>query len=155
MATDTHPRVSSSCSMILAIVLICSLTLVHWLTLQTEIEVLSALKSSIDPNTIPPSSYLSTWDFLADPCESTGAKFLGILCTIPLDNSTSRIISVDLDGAGYDGFLTPLIGNLTELTSLDLSRSRFRGPLPDTIFNLKKLTRISVAGNFFTGGFPA
>ncbi|KAB2014460.1 hypothetical protein E1A91_D09G234500v1 [Gossypium mustelinum] len=101
---------------------------------------------------IPPSSYISSWDFSADPCDSTGAKFLGILCSNPGDNSTNRIISIELDSAGYDGFLTHNIGNLTELTSLDLSRNQFRGPLPDTLKNLKKLTQISLSGNFFTGG---
>ncbi|XWS35286.1 hypothetical protein CRYUN_Cryun21dG0113000 [Craigia yunnanensis] len=137
--------------MIFAIVLAFTPTLVHSLTLQSDVEVLQSLNGSIDPNTISPSSYLTTWDFSTDPCESTGTRFLGILCSIPSDNSTSRIISLDLGGEGYDGFLTPDIGNLTELTSLDLSRNRYRGPLPDTLKNLKKLIRISVSGNFFTG----
>ncbi|XWS22222.1 hypothetical protein CRYUN_Cryun29cG0015900 [Craigia yunnanensis] len=123
-----HPSVSSSCSIIFAIVLAFILTLVHSLTVQSDVEVLQSLNRSIDPNTIPPSSYLTTWDFSADPCDSTGARFLGILCSVLSDNSTSRIISLDLDGAGYDGILTPNIGNLTELTSLDLSRNRFGGP---------------------------
>ncbi|XVF37689.1 hypothetical protein REPUB_Repub20aG0031200 [Reevesia pubescens] len=153
MAEDMHllPSVSSSCFIIFAIILTFILALVHSLTLPSDIEALQFLKQSIDPNMIPESSFLNTWDFSADPCESTGARFLGILCSIPSDNSTSRIISLELDDAGYDGFLTPNIGNLTELTSLDLSRNRFRGPLPDTLKNLKKLTRIYVSGNLFTG----
>ncbi|XVE84507.1 hypothetical protein DITRI_Ditri17bG0019200 [Diplodiscus trichospermus] len=153
MAKDMHlhPSVSTSCSIIFHILLAFILPLFHSLTLQSDIEVLQSLNRSIDPNTIPPSSYLTTWDFSADPCESTGERFLGILCSVPSGNSTSRIISLDLDDAGYDGYITPSIGNLTELISLDLSRNRFRGPLPDTLKNLKKLIRISISGNFFTG----
>ncbi|OMP00016.1 Leucine-rich repeat, typical subtype [Corchorus olitorius] len=154
MATKAFPSVPASCSVIFVIVLAYILTFVHSLTLESEVEVLSALKRSVDPNTIPPSSYLSTWDFSGDPCESTGAKFLGILCSVPEGNSSSRIISIDLDAAGYDGFLTPLIGNLTELTAIDISKNRFRGPLPENIFDLKKLTRISLSGNFLTGSIP-
>ena len=127
-----HPSVSSLCSIIFAIILAFILTLVHSLTIQSDVEVLQSLNRYIDPNTIPPLSYLTTRDFSPDPYESTGARFLGILCSTPLDNSTSRIISLDLDGAGYDGILIPNIENLTELTSLDLSKNRFREPLPDT-----------------------
>ncbi|XP_022722153.1 receptor-like protein kinase 5 [Durio zibethinus] len=152
MARDMHPSVSASWSTIFPIVLTFIPTIVHSITLQSDIETLQSLKNSIDPNTIPPSSYLSTWDFSVDPCESTGARFLGILCSIPSDSSTYQIISLELDGAGYDGFLSPNVGNFTELTSLDLSRNRFRGPLPDTLKKLKKLIRISFSGNFFTGG---
>ncbi|KAE8696309.1 LRR receptor-like serine/threonine-protein kinase FLS2-like [Hibiscus syriacus] len=101
---------------------------------------------------IPPSSYLTTWDFSADPCETSGSKFLGILCSFPQGNSTSRITALELDSVGYEGFLPPRIGTLTALTTLDLSGNKFRGPVPETIKNLNKLTRISLSGNFFTGG---
>ena len=123
---EMHSSVSSSCT-IFRIVLTFILTLVHSITLQSDVEAFQSLKSSIDPSTIPPSSYLSIWDFSVDPCESTGARFLGILCCIPLDNSTSRIISLELDDAGYEGFLTPNIGNVTELTSFDFNRNNLEG----------------------------
>ncbi|XVF84385.1 hypothetical protein PTKIN_Ptkin17bG0032600 [Pterospermum kingtungense] len=146
-----HPLVTSSCSIIFVIVLAFVPTLAHSLTLQSDVEALKSLLNAIEQETIPASSFLSTWDFKGDPCESTGAKFLGVLCSIPSDNSTSRIISIDLSGAGYHGTLSPSIGNLTKLTSLDLSRNRLRGRLPDTLKNLKKLTRISISGNNFMG----
>lgn len=129
-------------------------TIVHSATLATDIQVLRLLKRSIDPNTIPRSSFLDSWDFKLDPCESSGGQFLGILCSIPSDNSTSRITAIYLDSSGYDGFLTPSIGNLTELTTLDLSRNNFRGPIPDTVTGLRKLTTLSLPGNFFTGNIP-
>lgn len=148
-----HPSVTSSYSIIIfVIVLAYSLRIVHSLTLESDVEALRSMLNVIDEQTIPASSYLSTWDFKGDPCESTGAKFLGILCSIPSDNSTSsRIVSIDLSGAGYHGTLSRSIGNLTELTSLDLSRNRLTGQLPDTLKNLKKLIRISIADNQFRG----
>ncbi|VVA40845.1 PREDICTED: leucine-rich repeat receptor [Prunus dulcis] len=47
---------------------------------------------------------------------------LGILCSFPLDNSSSRIIASELDGGGYDGFITLSIGNLTEVTIINLNK---------------------------------
>ncbi|KAF8393871.1 hypothetical protein HHK36_020069 [Tetracentron sinense] len=120
-------------------------------TLESDTQALRSLKQSIDPNSISKFSFLDSWDFKIDPCESSGSHFLGILCTIPLDNSRSRVSVIDLDGIGYEGFLTPAIGNLTELTTINLSKNRFRGPIPETISNLRKLTRLIISENFFTG----
>lgn len=141
------------CIVLTAVVVLVPAT-VHSATWDIDIEVLRLLKQSIDPNTIPRSSFLSSWNFAADPCESAGGQFQGILCTNPLDGSNSRITEIYLDSIGYDGFLTPSIGNLTELTTLDLSRNSFRGPIPDSISNLRKLTTLSLPGNFFTGIIP-
>ncbi|KAL5781145.1 hypothetical protein ACOSP7_006174 [Xanthoceras sorbifolium] len=146
--------VYSSClhSIILLVALVP--TIVHSLTLDTDKQALRLLKHSIDPNSIPKASFLSSWDFSIDPCESTGGQFQGILCTSPLDNSRSRITAIDLDSAGYDGFLAASIGNLTELTTLILGRNNFRGPIPDSISNIRKLITLSMSANFFTGSIP-
>lgn len=145
------------CSIIFTILigaLILSSTVVHPATLEADTSTLQLLKDSIDPSSIAAYSYLNTWDFAFDPCETTGGRFLGILCAVHYDNSTTRITSLNLDAAGYDGFLTASLGNLTELTSLDLSQNRFRGPIPESIAALKKLVWVSMAGNFFTGNIP-
>ncbi|KAL9240652.1 hypothetical protein vseg_014846 [Gypsophila vaccaria] len=140
--------------MIIAIILIPGLKLARSVTLNIEVDVLRALKEGIDPNSIPANSFLNTWDFALDPCESTGAHFLGVLCDIPEDNSSSRITQLDLDGVGYDGFLTVGIGNLTELTTINLSKNKFRGPIPESITKLNKLTALVLSDNFFTGSLP-
>ncbi|KAL9680186.1 hypothetical protein QQ045_018064 [Rhodiola kirilowii] len=127
---------------------------VHAVTDDADIEVLRALKDCIDPNSIPPMSFLETWNFGMDPCESGGGHFLGVLCTIPKENAPTRITEIDLDGVGYDGFLTQQIGNLTELTVLGLGNNMFRGPMPESISKLVKLTTLSLPGNYFTGTFP-
>lgn len=128
--------------------------LIHPATLESDVQVLRTLKHSIDPGSISSTSYLNSWDFMADPCESIGQQFLGILCSIPLDNSSSRVIAIDLDGVGYDGFLTPSIGNLTELTVFSINKNKFRRTIPDSISNLRKLTRLSLADNCLTGTIP-
>ena len=128
--------------------------LTHSSTLEADTQILRALKHSIDPSSISPISYLNSWDFSVDPCEGMGTQFLGILCSYPLDNSSQRITAIDLDVIGYDGFLTPSIGNLTELTVLSLDKNKFRGPIPDSILNLRKLTKLSLADNYFTGTIP-
>ncbi|XVF65592.1 hypothetical protein PTKIN_Ptkin09bG0261000 [Pterospermum kingtungense] len=149
MARHMHPSVSSTCSMIFPILLVFIPTLVHSLTLESDIEALQALKNS--SSHVESLSYLDSWDFSVDSCENLVEKFLGILCSIPSDNSPSRITAIELDSTPYDAFLPPHIGNLTELTSLDPSGCQFRGPLPDTFKNLKNLTRLSLADNFFNG----
>ncbi|KAH7836024.1 hypothetical protein Vadar_032051 [Vaccinium darrowii] len=127
---------------------------VYSLTLQSDIEALRSLKQAVDPSTIPPSSFLETWNFQVDPCENPGEQFLGIVCTISLDNSTARVLEIDLDPIGYDGFLTPAIGDLTELTTLNLNKNKFRGPIPFNLSNLQNLTKLQLSNNFFTGYFP-
>ncbi|CAG7903005.1 unnamed protein product [Brassica rapa] len=119
-------------------------------TLRSDIQALESIIRSIDPSSISPSSYLSTWDFSEDPCEGSGT-FLGVMCSFTLENTTSRVTEIDLDDDGYDGFLSEAIGNLTELTVLSLNNNRFRGPIPETVFQLRKLTKLSLSGNFFTG----
>lgn len=128
---------------------------VHSKTLDSDIRALRSIKQAVDPISISASSFLNTWDFNFDPCENSGPHFLGILCTIPLNNSSSQISTVDLEGEGYDGLLTPGIGNLTELTSLNLSKNMFRGLIPNSITNLKKLTRLVLSDNFLSCNIPA
>ena len=74
--------------------------------------------------------------------------------TEPTDKSANRIMAIDLDAAKYDGFLSPLIGNLMELTSLRISKNNFRGPIPETIANLQKLNRLLSSQNLLTGRMP-
>lgn len=153
MANKEHQKMSFYV-ITMAILAIFRQVSVQSFTLSTEVDVLRALKEGIDPNSIPSNSFISTWDFALDPCESTGAHFLGILCSIPEDNSSSRITILDLDGVGYDGFLTNDIGNLTELTILNLSKNKFRGPIPDSVTKLNKLTALVMSDNYFTGSLP-
>ncbi|KAJ6917464.1 hypothetical protein NC652_019722 [Populus alba x Populus x berolinensis] len=72
----------------------------------------------------------------------------------PTDKSANRIMAIDLDAAKYDGFLSPLIGNLMELTSLGIRKNNFRGPIPENIANLQKFNRLLSSQNLFTGRMP-
>ncbi|CAI9117805.1 OLC1v1019290C1 [Oldenlandia corymbosa var. corymbosa] len=132
---------------------VCTLFAVS-VTLQSDIQILHSIKEAIDPNSLSPTSFLSTWKFDLDPCETTGPHFLGILCTVPEDNSSSRVTVIDLEGDVLEGFLTPAIGNLSELEVLNLRKNKFRGPIPDTISSLLKLTKLLLSDNYFSGGIP-
>ncbi|KAF3582215.1 hypothetical protein DY000_02032241 [Brassica cretica] len=152
MAAKTQPSSSSLLLMSLLLLLVSLIfpSSVLSATLRSDIQALESIIRSIDPSSISPSSYLSTWDFSEDPCEGSGT-FLGVMCSFPLENTTSRVTEIDLDDDGYDGFLSDEVGNLTELTVLSLNKNRFRGPIPETVFQLKKLTKLSLSENFFTG----
>ena len=155
MATSMHFASSFFCyTTFLAISLILVPCLVVSLTLQSDIQVLRNIREAVDPNTVSSTSFLSTWNFDTDPCESSGPHFLGVLCTTPEDNSSSRIAVINLEGDGLDGFLTPTIGNLTELTTLNLRNNNFRGPIPNTIAKLRKITKLLLSQNFFSGCLP-
>lgn len=148
MARPMHCRFSISIFMAFSIP-----WFIQSVTLRSDIEALQSLRNGIDPNLIPPSSFLNTWELEADPCDSTGGIFLGILCTEP-QNNISRVSIIDLDESGYDGFLSAAIGNLTELTTLQISNNKFRGPIPISLYNLQKLNTLSLSRNFFTGSLP-
>ncbi|XP_027343414.1 putative leucine-rich repeat receptor-like serine/threonine-protein kinase At2g24130 [Abrus precatorius] len=149
-----HSKIFFSLFSIITIILCIMPSHIHSSTLEVDTLALREIKRAIDPNSVTPSSYLNSWDFTVDPCESTGSQFLGILCNMPLDESPSRVTALDLNGMGYEGFLTPAIGNLTELTVLNLNHNKFRGPIPETIAKLRKLTRLTISQNFFTGAIP-
>ena len=123
-----NQRVSLSCSGLSSIVVAVLITFIsrpaHSRTLESDAEVLRSFTASIDPNSVPPYLFISTCDFKMDPCESSGELFLGILCSTPVDNSSSRVTAIDLDGIGYDGFLPPVIGNLTEITVLSFKQKQ-------------------------------
>ncbi|RVW91936.1 hypothetical protein CK203_030163 [Vitis vinifera] len=99
-----NQRVSLSCSGLSSIVVAVLITFIsrpaHSRTLESDAEVLRSFTASIDPNSVPPYLFISTCDFKMDPCESSGELFLGILCSTPVDNSSSRVTAIDLDGIG-------------------------------------------------------
>ncbi|KAL0392519.1 UNVERIFIED_CONTAM: hypothetical protein Sradi_2474700 [Sesamum radiatum] len=123
-------------------------------TLQSDIEVLRSIRQSINPRTIPSSSFLHSWSFSIDPCDTPGTHFLGILCSIPDNNSSSRITAINLEEDGLEGSLPPGLGNLTELTLLNLRRNKFHGQIPDSIIRMTKITRLLLSENLLSGGIP-
>ncbi|KAE8701864.1 hypothetical protein F3Y22_tig00110505pilonHSYRG00425 [Hibiscus syriacus] len=59
---------SSLNSVVIAMVLASVFALVHLITLRSDTGALQALRRSIDPNMIPSSSYINSWDFSVDHC---------------------------------------------------------------------------------------
>ncbi|XP_076891495.1 uncharacterized protein LOC143542922 [Bidens hawaiensis] len=119
-------------------------------TLSSDITALKAIKSSINPATIPTYTCLHSWDFTSDPCSPPHVTHF--LCG--LSCSGDRVTQLTLDPAGYSGTLPPLVSQLTQLITIDLSDNRFHGPIPNSLFSLPNLQTLILAGNSFSGVSP-
>ncbi|KAD6454229.1 hypothetical protein R6Q59_016065 [Mikania micrantha] len=116
-------------------------------TVPSDITALKALKSAIDPTTIPSYTCLHSWDFTSDPCSPPHVThFLcGLTC------SGNRVTQLTLDPAGYAGTLPALVSLLTQLITIDLSDNRFHGPIPSSVFFLPNLQTLILGSNSFSG----
>lgn len=143
----------SSSALTLAVVLLqflCSAQLGEARTVAGDLEALKALKDSVDANSIKAGSCLSSWNFSADPCDSAFSE----LFTCGLRCDGERVTEVTLDESGYNGTLSPDIGQLSSLQILDLSSNAFHGPIPFSIGNLTALVRLLLSHNSFSGNIP-
>ncbi|CAM8884504.1 unnamed protein product [Rhodiola kirilowii] len=140
---------------ILTLIILCTQTdsKTHW----ADIKVLQELKQTIDPNSIPPASCLSTWNFSTDPCDNlyTQTFTCGFRCDVVVSN-TSYVTDIELDHAGYSGSIHSVPWSLLSsyLISLDLSSNHFHGSVPSSISSLAQLRRLSLSSNSFSGDVP-
>ncbi|XP_076905616.1 uncharacterized protein LOC143561404 [Bidens hawaiensis] len=132
------------------ILLILSTTTTAIATISSDITALKAIKSSINPATIPSYTCLHSWDFTSDPCSPPHVTHF--LCG--LSCSGKRVTQLTLDPAGYSGTLPPIISQLTQLITIDLSDNRFHGQIPNSLFSLPNLQTLILAGNSFSGVIP-
>ncbi|MQL68518.1 hypothetical protein Taro_000845, partial [Colocasia esculenta] len=126
-------------------------------TAPSDVAALAALKAAVLPSSVPTRSCLATWDFsAADPCASPRRAYFvcGVVCDYPAGGGLARVISVVLEGAGYEGKLPAAIANLSSLAHLDLSGNGFRGPVPAALGSLGALRTLSLASNSFSGEIP-
>ncbi|KAM0031670.1 putative non-specific serine/threonine protein kinase [Helianthus debilis subsp. tardiflorus] len=119
-------------------------------TVSSDITALRAIKSAINPATIPSYTCLHSWDFSSDPCSPPHVTHF--LCG--LSCSGNRVTQLTLDPAGYAGTLPPLISQLTQLITIDLSDNRFHGPIPNSLFFLHNLQTLILGSNSFSGFIP-
>ncbi|XP_039050892.1 receptor-like protein 19 [Hibiscus syriacus] len=138
---------SSSNSVVIAMVLASIFALVHSITLRSDTEALQALRRSIDPNMIPPSSYISSWDFSVDPV------------IVPARNSwgfwnLTELTSLDLSRNQFRGPLPDTLKNLKKLTTLSLSGNFFTGGIAGWINGLKNVESIDLSENLLSGPIP-
>ncbi|XP_076942781.1 leucine-rich repeat receptor protein kinase HPCA1-like [Bidens hawaiensis] len=116
----------------------------------TDVSALKAIKSAINPTTIPTYSCLATWNFTSDPCSNPHiTHFLcGLTC------SKNRVTQLTFDRVGYSGTLSPLVSQLTQLVTIDLSDNKLSGPIPTSLFTLPNLQTLNLRSNSFSGTIP-
>ncbi|KAM0025045.1 putative non-specific serine/threonine protein kinase [Helianthus debilis subsp. tardiflorus] len=119
-------------------------------TLSTDVSALKAIKSAINPTTIPSYSCLASWNFTSDPCSTPHVTHF--LCG--LSCSANRVTQLTFDPAGYAGTLSPLVSQLTQLTTIDLSDNKLSGSIPTSLFSLPNLQTLILQSNSFSGTIP-
>ncbi|KAL7522270.1 hypothetical protein ACHAWX_006963, partial [Stephanocyclus meneghinianus] len=88
----------------------------------------------------------SLWgDQFAMPC-----SWYGIEC----NESSNKIVSLNLTNNGLGGFLNGSVGNITSLRMLDLSDNDIKGRIPKELFLLSNLTSLRLSFNQFSGTVP-
>lgn len=114
------------------------------------------VKAAINPISIIPSSCVGSWDFSKDPCDSLSSPIFtcGLDC-LPGANGILRVTGLRLDPAGYNGTLSPAVGNLTALQRLVVSGNGFYGPIPETLNRLTTLFQLDLSQNHFSGYLPS
>ncbi|GLU22333.1 hypothetical protein SLE2022_384180 [Rubroshorea leprosula] len=95
---------------------------------------------------------ISTLDWQGDPCLPQAYEWSGLHCSF--DNSTMRIISLNLSSENLEGKVSPSFGMLTAMVSLDLSNNKLTGPVPEFFAQLPKLKVLNLSGNKFEGQIP-
>ncbi|CAL9206621.1 unnamed protein product [Musa hybrid cultivar] len=70
-------------------------------------------------------------------------------------DSDNNVIGVMLPSMGFNGILSPKVGELVYLEVLELSGNNITGNIPGELANLSRLTRLSLHNNRFTGEIPA
>ncbi|KAI3803717.1 hypothetical protein L1987_31878 [Smallanthus sonchifolius] len=133
-----------------AVILLLLSTTATTTTLSSDVSALKAIKSAINPTTIPPYSCLASWNFTSDPCSTPHVTHF--LCA--LSCSANRVTQLTFDPAGYSGTLSPLVSQLTELTTIDLSDNKLSGPIPTSLFSLPNLQTLILRTNSFSGTLP-
>lgn len=112
------------------------------------------VKNAINAVSIMPSSCVGSWNFSVDPCDSLSSPQFtcGIDCTAV--NGVSRITGLRLEPAGYNGTLSPAVGNLTALLRVVVAGNYFYGPVPGTLGFLPQLIQLDLSSNLFSGQVP-
>ena len=73
---------------------------------------------------------------------------------ISVDDSTGRVISINLNRNNLSGEIPPEIQYFPKLDTLRLDYNRLEGEIPAEIGELTGLKRMDIDGNPFTGGIP-
>ncbi|KAH9289506.1 hypothetical protein KI387_033623, partial [Taxus chinensis] len=90
-------------------------------------------------------------EWTGDPCLPTQYSWDWVTCS---QDSSPRIISVNLSGKGLIGTIPASFCNLSALAILDLANNTLTGPIPDVLANLPKLIELDLTENNLNGSLP-
>ncbi|CBI19974.3 unnamed protein product, partial [Vitis vinifera] len=110
----------------------------------TDQEALLAFKSQITFKSDDP--LVSNWTTEASFC-----TWVGVSCS----SHRQRVTALNLSFMGFQGTISPCIGNLSFLTVLDLSNNSIHGQLPETVGHLRRLRVINLRSNNLEGKIPS
>lgn len=71
----------------------------------------------------------------------------GITC-----NQDRRVTGISLASRGFEGSISPFLGNLTSLLRINLSRNSLSGGLPLELVSSRSIVILDVSFNYLTGG---
>ncbi|CAN6462033.1 unnamed protein product [Victoria cruziana] len=137
---ELKPTVRSTLSPILnAIEFYIVKTLSSSLTDSQDVNALTSIKSMLKNN------------WTGDPCLPQGYAWDNLVCS---NDSSPRIISLDLSNSGLSGEIPPVLSQLTYLESLNLAGNNLTGSIPSSLASLTKLSYLNLSDNNLSGVIP-
>ncbi|KAK7394680.1 hypothetical protein VNO78_15215 [Psophocarpus tetragonolobus] len=129
----------------------------HLFTLLCVILVYATPSLSIDVHRQDKTSLTSFKQWVQDPNRSL-SSWGGSNCTswsgITCDNTTGRVLSINLTRMNLSGQIHPSLCHLSSLNKIALSHNNFTSPLPECFGNLLNLRAIDLSHNRFHGDIP-
>ena len=97
-------------------------------------------------------STLSNWGCDANnvPIQPV-CSWAGITCD---SNNCGMVTSINLEGAGFSGTISPSVGELSSLTYLNFGMNFLSGTIPDMFYDLKNLAQLYLDHNSLTRSVP-
>ncbi|PWA36711.1 leucine-rich repeat protein [Artemisia annua] len=109
---------------------------------ETDYHALLSFKSKI---THDPYKVLTSWNHSFHFCDWSG---------ISCGKRHKRVTVLWLDSQGFEGSLSPHVGNLSFIRMLSLSNNSFQGTIPHELGRLSRLHRLYLDENNFNGDIP-
>ncbi|CAL4892338.1 unnamed protein product [Urochloa decumbens] len=115
-------------------------------TTNTEHKALLCIKSQLSQSN--QTGALATWS------NGSICQWQGVSCS-RRHGPDPRVTSLDLEGEGLVGQISPCISNLTYLARIHLPFNQLSGLMPSELGLLGRLMYINLSSNGFNGGIPA
>ncbi|PKA49533.1 putative LRR receptor-like serine/threonine-protein kinase [Apostasia shenzhenica] len=116
-------------------------SLLSFVVCNREVDALYDMRTTLNAS----SNQLSNWNpNQVDPC-----TWNSVIC-----DDNYNVIQLSLANMGFNGTLSPRIGELSHLTALSLSGNKITGKIPEQFGNLSSLTSLIMDNNRLTGNIP-